>query len=159
MGVTVYILYSAYTRIFFTFGFVQTYYMFSRAVGVRFLNVIISLDLSFHQLSNAVFEIVILQKLVKIQRKENGKSKMMAWLFFIFWILSNIFRNFSGCRRPIFNCYYIIRFVFSLAFQRRIRNCSTAKTREDIAKRKRKVENEGQLIVDKIFRGFQRAGL
>ena len=32
---------------------------------------------------------------------------------------------------------------FSLAFQRRIRNCSTAKTREDIAKTKRKVENEG----------------
>ena len=53
----------------------------------------------------------------------------------------------------------IIRFVFSLAFQRRIQNCSTAKTREDIAKRKQKVENGAKLIVDKIFRAFQRAGL
>ena len=41
-------LYSAHTRIFFTFGFVQTYYMFSRAVGVRFLNVLPSLDSSLH---------------------------------------------------------------------------------------------------------------
>ena len=53
----------------------------------------------------------------------------------------------------------VIRFVCPLAFQCRIRNCSTAKTREDIAKSKRKVENDGKLIVDKIFRGFQRAGL
>ena len=37
----------------------------------------------------------------------------------------------------------IIRFVCSLAFQRRILNCSTAKTREDTAKRKRKVESDG----------------
>ena len=47
---------------------------------------------------------------------------------FIFWTCSNIFCDFSGCRRPIFNCFYIIRFVCSLAFQCRIRNCSTAKT-------------------------------
>ena len=38
----------------------------------------------------------------------------------------------------------VIRFVFSIAFQRRIGNCSTAKTREDIVKRKRKVENDGK---------------
>ena len=36
----------------------------------------------------------------------------------------------------------IIRFVFPLAFQRRIQNYSTANTREDITKRKRKVEND-----------------
>ena len=58
----------------------------------------------------------------KLQRKENGKSKTMVRLFLIFWIHSNIFRNFSGCRRPIFKCFDIIRFVFPLAFQRNIRN-------------------------------------
>ena len=36
----------------------------------------------------------------------------------------------------------VIRFVCPLSFRCRIRNCSTAKTREDIAKRKRKVEND-----------------
>ena len=46
----------------------------------------------------------------------------MSQLFFIFWICTNIlvFRNFSGCRRPIFKCFYIIRFGFPLAFQRHI---------------------------------------
>ena len=29
----------------------------------------------------------------KLQRKENGKSKTMVRLFFIFWIRSNIFRD------------------------------------------------------------------
>ena len=53
-------------------------------------------------------------------------------------------RDFSGYRRPIFECFYIIRFVFPLAFQCHIQNCSTAKTREDMAKRKRKVENDGK---------------
>ena len=48
------------------FLFVQTYFAISRAVGFRFFNVFISLDSSFHQLSNAVFEIVLLQKLAKI---------------------------------------------------------------------------------------------
>ena len=48
------------------FGFVQTYFAISRAVGFRFFNVYISLDSSFHKLYNAVFEIVLLQKLVKI---------------------------------------------------------------------------------------------
>ena len=61
---------------------------------------------------------------------------MIAWLFFIFWIRSNIFRDFSGSRRPIFNCFYIIRFVFSLAFQRRIRNCSTAKNSRRYSEKK-----------------------
>ena len=70
------------------------------------------------------------------------KRKTMVRLFFIFWICSNIFRNFSGCRRPIFKCFDIIRFVFPLAFQCHIPNCSTTKTREATAKRKRKVEND-----------------
>ena len=105
MGVTVYILYSAHTRIFFMFGFVQTYYMFSWAVGIRFLNVLPSLDSSLHQLSNAVFQIVLLQKLAKIGRKEYEKSKTMVRLFFTIWIRSNILRDFyGGCRHPIFIC-------------------------------------------------------
>ena len=55
--------------------------------------------------------------------------------------------DFSGYRRPIFLCFYIIRFVFPIAFQCPIRNCSTAKTREDMAKRKRKVENDGSAFL------------
>ena len=66
----------------------------------------------------------------------------MVRLFFIFWIRSNKFRNFSGCRRSILISEKIIRFVCPLAFQCHIQNCSTAKTREDMAKRKRKVEND-----------------
>ena len=56
-----------------------------------------------------------------------------------FWIRSNIFRHFSGCRRSILISEIIIRFVFPLAFQCRIPNYSTAKTCENIAKRKRKM--------------------
>ena len=59
------------------------------------------------------------------------------------WICSNILHVFSGCRRPIFKCFTIIRFIFALAFQCRIPNCSTAKTREDRMKRIRKVKNDG----------------
>ena len=36
----------------------------------------------------------------------------------------------------------VIRFACPLAFQRRIPNYATAKTREDMAKRKRKAEND-----------------
>ena len=72
------------------------------------------------------------------------KRQTLVRLFFIFWIRSNIFRNFSGCRRSILISEMVIRFVFPLAFQCRIPNYSTAKTREDIAKRKRKVQNEGK---------------
>ena len=125
-------------------GFIQMYFPISWAVGVQFLNVIPLLDLSVHQLSNAVFEIVLLQKLTKILLKENGNSKMMARLFFILWIGSNIFRDFSGCRCLIFKCYIIIRFVCPLAFQCCIRNCSMAKTPEDIAKRKRESRKQWQ---------------
>ena len=90
-------------------------------------------------------------------QKEKGKLKMIVRLFFIFWIRSNIFHDFSGCRRPIFKCFDIIRFVFPLAFQCRIQNYSTAKTREDIAKRKRKTMVRLFLtfwIRSKIFRDF-----
>ena len=66
----------------------------------------------------------------------------MVRLFFIFWICSNIFCNFSGCRRSILISESVIRFVFPLAFQRPIQNYSTAKTGEDMAKTKRKVEND-----------------
>ena len=68
----------------------------------------------------------------------------MARLFFIFWVRWNLFRDFSGSRRPIFKCFYIIRFAFPLAFQRRIPNCSTAKTHDATTKTKHKVENEGK---------------
>ena len=70
--------------------------------------------------------------------------KTMVRLFFIFWIRSNIFRNFSGCRHLILISEMVIRFLFPLALQCRARipNYSSAKTREDMAKRKRKVEND-----------------
>ena len=83
-------------------------------------------------------------KFAKILRKENKKLKRMAQLFFILWIHSNIFCNFSGCRCSIFKCYTIIRFVCPLAFQCCIRNCSTSKTHEDIAKRKRESQKRWQ---------------
>ena len=81
------------------------------------------------------------------------------WLFFIFWICSNIFRDFLGCRLPIFKCVDIIRFVIPLAFQRCIPNCFTIKTREATAKRKRKVENDVSAFLhfwirSNIFRNF-----
>ena len=56
-------------------------------------------------------------KTQKIWRKESGKPKMIAQLFFICWIRSNIFRDFSGYRRSILISETIIRFVFPLAFQ------------------------------------------
>ena len=74
----------------------------------------------------------------------------MARLFFILWIRSNIFRDFSGCGCSIFKCYTIIRFVFALAFQRRILNCSAAKIREDRTKRRRKVENDGAAFLPNL---------
>ena len=70
----------------------------------------------------------------------------MSRLFFFFWIRANLFRDFSSCRRPIFTCFDIIRFVFPLAFQRRILNCSTAKTRAATTKTKHEVENRLFLI-------------
>ena len=36
---------------------------------------------------------------------------MIARLFFIFWIRSNIFRDFLGCRRSILISKTVIRFV------------------------------------------------
>ena len=70
-----------------------------------------------------------------------------TWLFFTIRICSNVFRDFSGCRCSILTSEMVIRFVCPLAFQCRIRNCSTAKAREDIAKRKRKVENDGSAFL------------
>ena len=58
----------------------------------------------------------------------------------------DLFKHISrylGLQTSYFYFIYIIRFVFSTAFQRRNSNCSTAKTREDTAKRKRKGENFG----------------
>ena len=75
------------------------------------------------------------------------KHEVENRLFFIFWVRCNLLRDFSGSRSPIFKFFKIIRFVFPLAFQCRIRNCSTAKSREDMAKRKRKVENDGSAFL------------
>ena len=61
-----------------------------------------------------------------------------------FGIRSNIFRDFSGCRLSILISEMIIRFVFPLAFQRRIPNYSTAKTREATAKTRHTVQNDGK---------------
>ena len=49
----------------------------SRAADVQFFNVFISLDSSFHKFSNPVFQTVIRQKLAKLRRKQNTKSKPM----------------------------------------------------------------------------------
>ena len=65
-------------------------------------------------------------------------------IFFLIWVCWNLLRNFSGSRRPIFKCFDIIRFVFPLAFQRHIRNCSIAKTCPSTTKTKQKVENDGK---------------
>ena len=73
------------------------------------------------------------------------KRKTMVQLFFIFWIRSNIFRNYSGCMRPIFKCFDIISFVFPLAFQRRIPNCSITKTHQAMAKTRHTVQNDGNV--------------
>ena len=64
--------------------------------------------------------------------------------FLLFWIHANLFRDFSDCTRPIFKCFDIIRFVFPLAFQRHIPNCSTIKTRKATAKIRHKVKNNGK---------------
>ena len=80
-----------------------------------------------------------------------SKRKTIARLFFIFWIRSNIFRDFSGCRRSILIFEIVIRFVCVLAFQCGIPNYSTANTREDMAKRKRKVENDCSFFFFFIF--------
>ena len=98
------------------FGFAVTYYAISQFPDIQFLNFLISLDLSFHYLSNAVLEIVLRQKLAPLRRKQNTKSKTMTRLFFIFWVRCNLFRDFSGSRRPIFKFFDIIRFVFPLSF-------------------------------------------
>ena len=76
------------------------------------------------------------------RRYSEKKTENDGSAFLHFWIRSNIFRDFSGCRLLILISEKIIRFVCPLAFQCRIPNYSTAKTREDMAKRKRKVEND-----------------
>ena len=51
------------------------------------------------------------------------------------------FRFLPGYSSPIFKCF---RFVFPLAFQHRIPNCSTTKTHEATSKTRHKVENDGE---------------
>ena len=75
------------------------------------------------------------------------------------WVSWNLLRDFSGSRRLIFkffeiirfddwflNFFYIIRFVFSLAFQHRIRNCSMAKSRTTTMKTKHEVKTMAWLF-------------
>ena len=65
----------------------------------------------------------------------------------------DLFKHISRYLRPQMSDFYfiyIIRFVFPLAFQRRNSNCSTAKTREDTAKRKRKGENNGSAFLQDL---------
>ena len=70
--------------------------------------------------------------------QEGGGSRQVEWSPHTFAVISRA----TDIR--FLNVFYIIRFVFPLAFQCRIQNSSTEKTREDIAKRKRKVENDGK---------------
>ena len=46
------------------------------------------------------------------RRYSEKKTETMVRLFFIFWICSNIFRDFSDCRRSILISEMIIRFFF-----------------------------------------------
>ena len=65
--------------------------------------------------------------------------------FLNFLDLWKLISQFLGLyRRPIFKCFDIIKFVFPLAFQRLIPNCSTTKNREATAKTRHKVENDGK---------------
>ena len=76
--------------------------------------------------------------------KRNRKVENDYSAFLHFLDLFKHISDFSGCRRSVLISETVIRFFFPLAFQRCIRNCSTAKTCKDIAKRKRKVENNGK---------------
>ena len=65
----------------------------------------------------------------------------------------DLFKHISrylGLQTSDFYLIYVIRFVFSSAFQRRNLNCSTAKTREATAKRKRKVEKNGSAFLQDL---------
>ena len=70
------------------------------------------------------------------RRYSEKKTENIVRLFFIFWIRSNIFCNFSGCRRSILISEKIIRIDCPLAFQCRIQKYSTAKTRKDMTQKK-----------------------
>ena len=113
-------------------------------MGVRLLNVIPSLG--FCPLA---FQRRILNCSTAKTRAATTKTKheVENRLFFIFWVRCNLLRDLSGSRRSIFKHFYIIRFVFPLAFQHRIRKCSTAKTRAATTKTKHKVENDGSAFL------------
>ena len=64
---------------------------------------------------------------------------------------SCIFDKFWGCRHSIFIFEMVIRFVCPLAFQCHIPNYYTAKTCEDMKKRKRKVENNLKYGIGKLM--------
>ena len=80
------------------------------------------------------------------------KWKTMVWLFFIFWIRSNKFRNFSDFRCSILISETIIRFVSLLAFQCRIPNYSTEKNSQRYGEKK--TECQKQLLGFSSFFGF-----
>ena len=93
------------------------------------------------------------------EKKTESRKRWLGFSSFFRFVQTYIFRDFSDCRRSILISETVIRFEFLLAFQYRIQNYSTAKTREDIAKRKRKVENDGSAFLHffirlNIFRDF-----
>ena len=92
----------------------------------------------FSLLSKAVIQTVLLQKLAKLRRKENEKAKIMAWAFLQDLDSVKHISRYLGLQTTNFYFIFIIRFVFLLAFQSLILNCSTAKTCKDPAKRMRK---------------------
>ena len=65
----------------------------------------------------------------------------------------NLFKHISrylGLQSSDLYFICIIRFVFPLAFKRHNSNCSTAKTLEDTAKRKRKAENNSLVFLQDL---------
>ena len=71
------------------FGFCQTYFVISRAVGIQFLNVLISLDLSFSiSFPMPYSKLFYCQNSRSFGKKKTESRKTMSRLFFIFWIRS-----------------------------------------------------------------------
>ena len=52
--------------------------------------------------------------------------------------------QFLGLQMSNFNFETIVKFVFPLAFQHNIPNCSTAKTRKATLNTKQKIEDDGE---------------
>ena len=112
-------------RLFFIFWICSNIFRNFLGCSVRFQFLKRSLDWSFHKLSNALFQIILLQKL------------------FIFWIRSNIFRDFTGCKSSILiSDDHQIR--LSISFPTPYSKFFYCKNSRRYREKKQKVENDGK---------------